>query len=91
MSRDILFKGFGRSRGAGTLLWVEVEDRRESEYHDPEPRVDQGDAGIADNFSYWTSSQSSADMATHIDFPDNGRQHSDDKDFPRRVRAVRMV
>jgi len=50
-----------------------------------------GDAGIADNFTYWTSSQSSADMASHIDFPDAGRQHGDDKDFPRRVRAVRDV
>ena len=30
-------------------------------------------------------------MSNVIDFPDNGRQHSDDKDFPRRVRAVRMV
>jgi hypothetical protein len=50
-----------------------------------------GDAGIADNFTYWTSSQSSADMAAHIDFPDFGRIHSDDKDFPRRVRAVRAI
>ncbi len=46
-------------------------------------------AGIADNFNYWTSSQQTADMASHIDFADNGRQHSDDKDFPRRVRAIR--
>jgi len=50
-----------------------------------------GDAGIVDNFTYWTSSQSSADMASHIDFPDFGRIHSDDKDFPRRVRAIRTV
>jgi len=47
------------------------------------------DAGVADNFSYWASTQDTADMAAHIDFADNGRQHSDDKDFPRRVRAVR--
>jgi hypothetical protein len=46
-------------------------------------------AGAADNVSYWTSSQESADMASHIDFADNGRQHYDDKDFPRRVRAIR--
>jgi len=47
------------------------------------------DAGIADNFTYWASSQSSADMAAHVDFPDDGRVHGDDKDFPRRVRAIR--
>jgi hypothetical protein len=29
------------------------------------------------------------DMANHIDFADNGRLHYDDKDFPRRVRAIR--
>jgi hypothetical protein len=46
-------------------------------------------AGLADNFTYWASSQDTADMAVHIDFADNGRQHSDDKDFPRRVRAIR--
>jgi DUF1680 family protein len=45
--------------------------------------------GAADNFSYWASTEDTADMAAHIDFADNGRQHSDDKDFPRRVRAVR--
>jgi hypothetical protein len=28
-------------------------------------------------------------MAAHIDFADNGRHHGDDKDFPRRVRAIR--
>jgi len=49
------------------------------------------DAGVADNFTYWTSSQQSADMANHIDFADNGRQHYDDKDFPRRVRAIRQI
>jgi DUF1680 family protein len=42
-----------------------------------------------DNVTYWTSSQETADMASHIDFADNGRQHYDDKDFPRRVRAIR--
>jgi DUF1680 family protein len=45
--------------------------------------------GVADNFSYWASTEDTADMAAHIDFADSGRQHSDDKDFPRRVRAVR--
>jgi uncharacterized protein len=49
------------------------------------------DAGLADNFTYWTSSQESADMAHHIDFSDHGRQHYDDKDFPRRVRAIRQI
>jgi hypothetical protein len=44
---------------------------------------------LTDNFSYWTSTQQTADMANHIDFADLGRQHYDDKDFPRRVRAVR--
>jgi hypothetical protein len=45
--------------------------------------------GATDNISYWASSQLTADMASHIDFADNGRQHFDDKDFPRRVRAIR--
>jgi hypothetical protein len=49
------------------------------------------DGGVTDNFSYWASSQQTADMAAHIDFADLGRQHGDDKDFPRRVRAIRMV
>jgi hypothetical protein len=49
------------------------------------------DGGVADNFSYWASSQQTADMAAHIDFADLGRQHGDDKDFPRRVRAIRTV
>jgi hypothetical protein len=44
---------------------------------------------MADNCEYWTSSQQTADMADHIDFADNGRLHYDDKDFPRRVRAIR--
>jgi len=48
-----------------------------------------GTRGIVDNFSYWTSTQQTTDMANHIDFADLGRQHYDDKDFPRRVRAVR--
>jgi hypothetical protein len=51
--------------------------------------ADFGDRGVADNFCYWTSSQQTADMADHIDFADRGRQHFDDKDFPRRVRAIR--
>lgn len=50
---------------------------------------DFGACGVGDNFSYWTSTQQTADMANHIDFADLGRQHYDDKDFPRRVRAVR--
>ena len=51
--------------------------------------ADFRDAGLPDNFTYWTSSQQTADMANHIDFADAGRQHYDDKDFPRRVRAIR--
>lgn len=47
------------------------------------------DVGLVDNFTYWASSQVSADMAAHVDFPDLGRVHGDDKDFPRRVRAIR--
>jgi hypothetical protein len=50
---------------------------------------DFGAHGAPDNVSYWTSTQQTADMANHIDFADLGRQHYDDKDFPRRVRAVR--
>jgi len=48
-----------------------------------------GDGSGTDNVTYWASSQTSADMAAHIDFGDLGRLHGDDKDFPRRVRAVR--
>jgi len=48
-------------------------------------------AGMADNCEYWTSSQETADMAWHLDFADGGRQHYDDKDFPRRVRAIRLL
>ena len=52
---------------------------------------DFGDSGIPDNFTFWSSTQRSADMAFHLDFADNGsRRHYDDKDFPRRVRAVRV-
>ena len=51
--------------------------------------ADFGDAGRPDNVSYWASSQLTADMAAHVDFADLGRQHFDDKDFPRRVRAIR--
>ncbi len=51
---------------------------------------DFGGADIVDNYSYWSSTQRTADMAGHLDFADNARrQHSDDKDFPRRVRAIR--
>ena len=49
------------------------------------------DTGITDNFTYWASSQNTADMAAHIDFADLGRLHGDDKDFPRRVRAIRAI
>ena len=47
------------------------------------------DGGLHDNCEYWASSQHDADMAAHIDFADFGRIHGDDKDFPRRVRAIR--
>lgn len=47
------------------------------------------DAGMHDNCEYWTSTQNDTDMASHIDFADSGRSHGDDKDFPRRVRAIR--
>ena len=49
------------------------------------------DGGLADNVAYWASSQQTADMSVHVDFADLGRVHGDDKDFPRRVRAVRMI
>jgi DUF1680 family protein len=49
------------------------------------------DEGLADNVSYWASSQQTADMSVHIDFADLGRVHGDDKDFPRRVRAIRAI
>lgn len=58
------------------------------------PRVtgfcDFGSIGDADNICYWSSTQRSADMSWHLDFADNGRKHYDDKDYPRRVRAVRV-
>jgi DUF1680 family protein len=47
--------------------------------------------GRPDNVQYWASSQQTADMAVHVDFADLGRLHGDDKDFPRRVRAVRAI
>jgi hypothetical protein len=51
---------------------------------------DFGESGVSDNFNYWSSSQVTADMARHLDFADNGRRwHYDDKDYPRRVRAIR--
>ena len=53
--------------------------------------TDFGTRGSADNFSYWASTQATTDMAHHIDFADAGRQHYDDKDFPRRVRAIRTI
>ena len=48
-------------------------------------------AGMVDNCQYWSSTQNDSDMAGHIDFADNGRRHGDDKDFPRRVRAIRAI
>jgi hypothetical protein len=50
-----------------------------------------GTRGLTDNAVYWSSSQQTTDMANHIDFADLGRLHSDDKDFPRRVRAIRAI
>jgi hypothetical protein len=47
--------------------------------------------GATDNFTYWASSQQTADMSAHVDFADDGRLHGDDKDFPRRVRAIRAI
>ena len=49
------------------------------------------DGGVVDNFTYWASSQQTADMSAHVDFADLGRLHGDDKDFPRRVRAIRSI
>ena len=49
-------------------------------------------ANLPDNCDYWSSSQVTTDMARHVDFADNGmRGHYDDKDFPRRVRAIPTV
>lgn len=53
--------------------------------------ADFRDQGMADNCQYWTSTQQTADMANHVAFADNGRVHYDDKDFPRRVRAIRAI
>ena len=53
--------------------------------------ADFRDRDMTDNCQYWTSSQQTADMANHLDFADNGRVHYDDKDFPRRVRAIRAI
>jgi hypothetical protein len=50
---------------------------------------DFGDRDIFDNYVYWSSTQVTADMARHIDLADNGRWHYDDKDYFRRVRAIR--
>jgi DUF1680 family protein len=50
---------------------------------------DFGICNVTDNFTYWASSQQTADMAVHVDIADLGRVHGDDKDFPRRVRAIR--
>ncbi len=47
---------------------------------------------MPDNCDYWSSTQVTTDMARHLDFADNGmRGHYDDKDYPRRVRAIRTV
>jgi hypothetical protein len=53
---------------------------------------DFGARSVSDNFNYWSSTQDTTDMAAHLDFADNGtRRHTDDKDYPRRVRAVRYL
>lgn len=49
------------------------------------------DDGVRDDIVYWASSQQTADMSAHVDFADLGRLHGDDKDFPRRVRAIRTI
>jgi len=47
---------------------------------------------VPDNCDYWSSTQATTDMARYVDFADNGmRGHYDDKDYPRRVRAIRVV
>lgn len=52
--------------------------------------VDFGFSGVHDNYNYWSSTQATTDMARHFDFADDGnRGHYDDKDYPRRVRAIR--
>jgi hypothetical protein len=70
------------SRDELALMYRNLQATGAAEFHE---------AGARDNFTYWASSQQTADMAAHIDFADLGRQHGDDKDFPRRVRAIRMV
>jgi uncharacterized protein len=70
------------SRDELALMYRNLKAARAGDFHD---------GGVTDNFTYWASSQQTADMAAHIDFADLGRQHGDDKDFPRRVRAIRMV
>jgi DUF1680 family protein len=68
------------SRDESSLMYAKLVATSESDF---------GMRGVADNFTYWTSTQQTADMAHHIDFADLGRPHYDDKDFPRRVRAIR--
>lgn len=52
--------------------------------------VDFGCSSVPDNYNYWSSTQATTDMARHLDFADDGdRGHFDDKDYPRRVRAIR--
>jgi len=52
---------------------------------------DFGTEGTLENISYWSSTQQTADMSNNIDFADLGRPHYDDKDYPRRVRAIRQI
>jgi DUF1680 family protein len=68
------------SRDELALMYANLKARGHGDFRD---------AGMTDNCLYWSSSQQSVDMAVHIDFADNGRLHYDDKDFPRRVRAIR--
>lgn len=70
------------SRDELTLMYKHLMAARVSDF---------GTRGITDNFTYWSSSQQTTDMANHVDFADLGRLHYDDKDFPRRVRAIRAI
>lgn len=70
------------SRDELTLMYRNLKARGASDF---------GTRGVTDNFTYWASSQQTADMSVHIDFADLGRVHGDDKDFPRRVRAIRTL
>ena len=70
------------SRDELALMYKNLEAAGTGDFHD---------GGVVDNFTYWASSQPTTDMAAHIDFADLGRQHGDDKDFPRRVRAIRKI